>query len=84
MPSREWILVVEYNNCCVRRVNMVTDMVDGGASMRHVVSVGGWTTSRMVEKVYGRNKYAERVARYRKAALPRRVVNGDRLGTVIR
>ncbi len=59
------------------RVAMVTDMLDGGAPMWQVVNVGGWTTSRMVEQVYDRNKYAEPVARYRKTALPRRTVNRD-------
>ncbi|OGO37368.1 MAG: hypothetical protein A2Z03_04125 [Chloroflexi bacterium RBG_16_56_8] len=58
------------------RVAMATDMLDGGASMQHVMAVGGWTTSRMPEQVYNRKSYREPVARYRRAILPRRNANG--------
>jgi integrase/recombinase XerC len=59
------------------RVAMVTDLLDGGAPLWHVISVGGWTTSRMVEQVYDRKEDVRPVARYRQTVLPRRATNGD-------
>ena len=58
------------------RVAFVTDHLDGGAPLQHVQKAGGWTTTRMITEVYDRNIYAEPVARYRKATLPRRTVQG--------
>lgn len=51
---------------------MVTDALDGKAPLQHVQAVGGWSSTRMITEMYDRNRYAEPVARYRKAMLPRR------------
>lgn len=54
---------------------MVTDALEGNAPLQRVQAVGGWSTPRMITDICDRNLYAEPVARYRKARLPRRREN---------